>query len=142
MLLALLALIQLFPIDRSNPPVETDVDAPPAVQVVLKRACYDCHSNQTVWPWYSRVAPVSWMLRHDVTEGRREVNFSTWNRYDAVRRPKLMRKIWKEVAEKDMPPWDYVVVHPPAKLSAADREVLRGWTAAAAPQTTASSAPR
>ncbi len=142
MLLAILAAIQLFPIDRNNPPVEKDVDAPPAVHVVLKRACYDCHSNETAWPWYSRVAPVSWMLRSDVSEGRREVNFSTWDRYDATRRSKLMRKIWKQVAEKDMPPWDYVVVHPPAKLSAQDREILRGWTAGAAPPAAASSAAR
>lgn len=134
-LLAVLVAIQLFPVDRSNPPVEADIAAPPQVHAVLKRACYDCHSNETVWPWYSRVAPVSWLLQHDVREGRREANFSTWNRYDPARRTKLIGKIWKEVARKDMPPWAYAAVHPPAKLTETDRGILRAWTAAVAPGT-------
>lgn len=137
-----LAAIQLFPIDRTNPAVEREIPAPPEVHTVLRRACYDCHSNETVWPWYARVAPVSWMLQHDVGEGRRKANFSTWNRYDAVRQKKLIREIWKEVARKDMPPWAYVAVHPPAKLSERDREVLRVWTAASAGPEPASRPPR
>jgi hypothetical protein len=140
-LLAVLVLIQLVPGQRVNPPVEADVAASAPVRAVLRRACYDCHSNETVWPWYSRVAPVSWMLERDVREGRREVNFSTWNRYDAARRVKLARKIWKEVAEGDMPPWVYAVVHGPAKLTEQDRVILRAWTTASGgePRTASSS---
>ena len=65
---ALLA-VQAFRIDRTNPPVEQDVAAPAGVEALLRRACYNCHSHETVWPWYSHVAPVSWLLAHDVSDG-------------------------------------------------------------------------
>ena len=61
--------IQFVPVNRTNPPVEGDLRAPTEVLSVLRRACYDCHSNETVWPWYSRVAPLSWVIAHDVTRG-------------------------------------------------------------------------
>lgn len=67
-----LAVAQAYQIDRSNPPVEADVIAPPQVKNVMERSCYGCHSNETVWPWYSAVAPVSWLLAYDVHEGRAE----------------------------------------------------------------------
>src|ERR1044072_7099855 len=79
---------QFARIDRTNPPVETDVPAPANVKNALRTACYDWHSNETVWPWYSHVAPVSWLLAYDVVEGREELNFSTWQRYDAKRQQK------------------------------------------------------
>jgi hypothetical protein len=75
-LLALGILIQLIPIRRDNPPATGSVAAPPEVMSILRRSCYDCHSNETIWPWYSRVAPVSWLVARDVHEGRRHVNFS------------------------------------------------------------------
>ncbi len=78
LIIALVA-IQLVPVDRTNPPVETEVPATVEVRSILRRACYDCHSNETVWPWYSRIAPISWLVARDVREGREKVNLSTWN---------------------------------------------------------------
>src|ERR1043166_4935560 len=71
----LLVAAQAFRIDRTNPPVEQDVAAPAGVEALLRRACYNCHSHETVWPWYSHVAPVSWLLAPDVSEGGRGDNF-------------------------------------------------------------------
>ena len=124
---ALIAL-QFIPIDRTNPPARGQPPASPEVQAILRRACYDCHSNETNWPWYSRVAPASLLMSRDVKEGRREVNFSTWENYDARRRARKLNEIAKEVREGDMPPWYYTPIHPDAKLSAADRELIINWT--------------
>ncbi len=126
-LLAMLVIVQLVPIDRTNPPVGAEVPAPPAVRAVLRRACYDCHSNETVWPWYSRVAPVSWLIASDVHEGRGKMNFSAWNQLPATRQEKLLRKCWGEIAEGEMPPWYYLLVHANAQLSAEDRSTLQAW---------------
>ena len=120
--------IQFVPVNRANPPVESDVPATPEARSVLRRACYDCHSNETVWPWYSRIAPVSWIIAYDVREGRAELNFSTWNRLSPEKQAKEMRESWKEVAEGEMPTSIYVVLHPEAKLSPADKSVLQTWS--------------
>jgi hypothetical protein len=125
--------IQLVPVERTNPPVETEVPAPPEVRAVLRRACYDCHSHETRWPWYSRVAPASWLIGHDVREGREELNFSTWNRLASKKQVKAMQESWEEVEEGEMPPWFYLPPHPEARLSPEDREVLRAWARSAAP---------
>jgi len=120
--------IQLVPVSRTNPPVEGDFRGSTEVVSVLRRACYDCHSNQTVWPWYSRVAPVSWVIAHDVNEGRAELNFSTWDQLSTEKQAKAMKESWKEVAEGEMPTWYYVVLHPEARLSANDQSVLQAWS--------------
>ena len=120
--------IQLVPVSRTNPPVEGDFRGSAEVVSVLRRACYDCHSNQTVWPWYSRVAPVSWVIAHDVNEGRAELNFSTWDQLSTEKQAKAMKESWKEVAEGEMPTWYYVVLHPEARLSANDQSVLQAWS--------------
>jgi uncharacterized protein YxeA len=119
--------IQLVPVDRSNPPVEAEVPASPEARAVLRRACYDCHSHETVWPWYSRVAPVSWLVARDVHEGREELNFSTWNRYVTKQQIEKLSESWEEVAEGEMPPSFYLPVHRDAVLSAEDRAILREW---------------
>jgi hypothetical protein len=126
-LVVVLVLIQLVPGDRSNPPVTADIPTPPDVKGILKRACYDCHSNQTVWPWYSRLAPLSWLLARDVQEGREELNFSTWDRYRPSEQGKKLKKSWEEVQEGEMPPWYYVALHRDATLTDADRQVLHTW---------------
>jgi heme-binding protein len=126
-ILLILIAIQFVPIDRVNPPVEVEVPAPANVRAILRRACYDCHSNETVWPWYSQVAPFSWLLAHNVREGREELNFSTWNRIPTQQQVKKLRESWKEVADEDMPPWDYLRIHRDATLSAEDRTALRNW---------------
>lgn len=124
--------IQLIPVDRRNPPVETEVTVAPELRAVLRRACYDCHSNETVWPWYSRIAPISWLIAHDVHEGRDEMNLSAWNRLSAKQQAHARREVWEEVAEGKMPPWLYVLGHPAARVSAKDKDLLREWSAAGA----------
>jgi len=130
-LIGVFAVIQLVPVDRSNPPVESEAPATPGVRSILRRACYDCHSNEAVWPWYSRIAPVSWLVARDVHEGRRELNFSTWNRYTTKQQLTKLKQSWDEVAEGEMPPFLYRPVHPGARLSDDDRAALRDWSAAA-----------
>ena len=125
--------IQFVPVDRSNPPVTAEVPAPPETRAVLRRACYDCHSHETVWPWYSRVAPVSWLVARDVRKGRAELNFSTWDQYTTKQQVKRLKESWEEVAEGEMPPWFYLPAHRDAVLSAEDRVVLRQWALAAPP---------
>src|SRR5688572_19601769 len=93
-ILLLLVAIQFVPVDRVNPPVEAEVPALANVRAILRRACYDCHSNETVWPWYSQVAPVSWLVVRDVREGREELNFSTWNRITTQKQVKKLKKSW------------------------------------------------
>lgn len=122
-----LVLIQAIPVDRSNPPVETEVPASPEVREVLRRACYDCHSNETVWPWYSRVAPVSWLVARDVHEGREHMNFSTWNRLSGEDRMEKIHESQEAVSEGEMPLWFYVPLHPEARLTDGDHALLRGW---------------
>jgi Haem-binding domain len=69
-LIAALVAIQFVPVTTANPPVESDIPTSPEVKTVLRRACYDCHSHETVWPWYSQIAPISWIIARDVHEGR------------------------------------------------------------------------
>jgi len=78
-------MVLILAVDRSNPPVEADLEAPAAVTAVLRTACYDCHSNETHWPWYSYVAPVSWLVARDVEEARSEFSFSRWDQLDTLR---------------------------------------------------------
>jgi hypothetical protein len=124
----LFLLIQLVPVDKTNPPIETEIPAPEEVRSILKRSCYDCHSNETSWPWYSRVAPISWLVVYDVKEGRDELNFSTWNKYSTSKQNKKLKEIWDEIDEGEMPLWVYLPAHPKAKLSANDKAILQKWT--------------
>jgi hypothetical protein len=119
--------IQLVPVERSNPRVESEISAPLPVRAILERACYDCHSHETAWPWYARVAPVSWLLAHDVREGRKHLNLSAWGRYSPKKQAKKLEEIPEEVDEGHMPPWYYLPLHPDARLDAEDRETLRRW---------------
>ena len=126
----LLAVIQVVPIGRANPPVTADVPTPPDVKSVLRRACYDCHSNETEWPWYAHAAPISWWLARHVRKGRAGLNFSTWDHYTTRQQQRKLEETWKEVDRGHMPPQSYLLVHRDARLSAHDRELLRQWLAA------------
>jgi Haem-binding domain len=126
-IIVVLLAIQLIPADTTNPPVDSDIPTSPEVKAILQRACYDCHSNESQWPWYSRIAPISWLLAWDVREGRAELNFPTWNQYSTQQQVKKLQESWKEIAESDMPPWLYLLVHLDARLSTADRSLLRQW---------------
>jgi hypothetical protein len=118
---------QLIPVERSNPPVEQEIDAPQDVKAILKQSCYDCHSHETVWPWYSRVAPASWLVAYDVHEARKHLDFSAWNRYDAKKRAKKLDGIHEEVEEGDMPLWYYLLMHSDARLSPEQKSRLLQW---------------
>lgn len=120
--------IQFIPISRTNPPVQVDFRGSTEVVSVLRRACYDCHSNETTWPWYSHVAPLSWVIAHDVNEGRAALNFSAWNQLSADKQAEAIKESWEVVAEGKMPTWYYVALHPEARLSANDKSVLRTWS--------------
>ena len=119
--------IQVFPVTRDNPPVTAPIEAPAAVTATLRRACFDCHSNETVWPWYSRVAPASWLVAHDVHEGRAHVNFSTWGSLSPADQQKRRMDIAEEVDKGAMPPGIYTPLHPQARLSLQDITMIAGW---------------
>jgi Haem-binding domain len=128
LLIVAFIVIQLFPAERTNPPVTGEIEAPAEVKEIFMRSCYDCHSNETEWPWYAYIAPASWLLSSDVGKGREELNFSEWSSYNDMRKQKSVKEIWKEVGEGEMPEWDYVVIHPEAKLSPSDKETIRRWS--------------
>ncbi|MGZ4333021.1 MAG: heme-binding domain-containing protein [Gaiellaceae bacterium] len=126
--IALFALAQVVPYGRnhSNPPVLAEPSWDSArTRQLAKDACFDCHSNLTTWPWYSNVAPISWLTYRDVVDGRAALNFSEWNKPqdgagDAV----------ETVGNGSMPPWFYKPLHPRSNLSRAERdELMRGLAA-------------
>jgi mono/diheme cytochrome c family protein len=116
------ALLQLVPYghDHSNPAVvaEPQWDSPQTRELAA-RACFDCHSNETKWPWYSNVAPVSWLIQHDVQDGRRRLNFSEWNRTQ-----RAAHEVGEVIGEGEMPPWFYLPLHPSANLTPAEKQAL------------------
>lgn len=119
--------LQFVPVARTNPPEKDQPAAPAEVQVILRRACYDCHSNETQWPWYARLAPASFLIGHDVKDGRKELNFSLWDHYEPRRKGRKLKEIAEQVEKNKMPQWYYVALHQAAKLSAADRELVIKW---------------
>jgi len=122
--------IQLVPVERTNPPVTADLDAPREVKAVLKASCYDCHSHETRWPWYSRVAPVSWLVASDVHEARKKLDFSRWGEYEPRKQARLREGLWEEVKAGEMPPATYLLAHRDARLPDAARATLQAWAAA------------
>ena len=137
-LLVLLVVAQLVRLKHENPkedPTRTlEARAPvsPEVKAILDRSCADCHSDRTHWPWYTQVAPSSWLVISDVNEGRRELNLSDWAQYDPKREAHKLAAICHEVSRGDMPPFQYLLIHRNAKLSAADIDTLCAWTQATA----------
>lgn len=119
--------IQFVPVSRTNPPVVHEVAAPAEVAALLRGACYDCHSRLTTWPWYSRVAPVSWFVADHVKEGRRKLDFTDWPLTDLQAQDDMLREVAKEVGEGEMPLAGYGWMHPAARLSAAQRATLVAW---------------
>jgi len=119
--------IQFIPVDRSNPPVKSDIPAPLNVKQILIRSCYDCHSNQTQWPLYSYIAPISVYIARDVEEGRDELNFSEWEKYDLRKKFKKLDEVVEEIEEGKMPPRQYIWLHPDAKITPEDLDAIRFW---------------
>ena len=126
-LVAALVAIQFVPVQRTNPRVESDVQTSPELKAIFRRACYDCHSNETVWPWYSHIAPISLLVANDVKEGRRELNFSGWDQYNEQRKARKLKEIVEQIEENKMPQWYYILMHPDAKLSQSDKEIILKW---------------
>lgn len=133
---ALLLVIQVFRPDRTNPRTAAELSligssaAPPEVHQILSSACLNCHSNQTVWPWYSHVAPFSWLIADDVKRGRLDLNFSEWNRYEAGEKSHLLEEMAEILREGDMPPWSYRLAHSEARLSESEVATLTRWAEA------------
>ena len=134
-LLALLFIgVQFARPERVNPAfeqaraIEAHVHLNREVEAILQRSCKDCHSNQTVWPWYSNVAPVSWSVVDHVNHGRKHLNFSDWARYDATEADYLLSDICKTAKHGTMPLASYTLVHRDAKLSAGDVAALCDWS--------------
>lgn len=129
-ILVLLACIQLYQPERTNPPVnpeatfEAVAKPAPEVAAIVNRACRDCHTNRTEWPLYSRISPVSWLVAQDVREGRSHLNFSEWSYLSSEMSAEKLRRICSEVREVDMPLWQYRLMHPKARLSREDIEIL------------------
>lgn len=122
--------IQLVPVKGVgvNPPDRFPLGAPPEVEAIMRRACLDCHSNETRWPLYSRLAPSSWLMIRDVTKGRKHLNFSEWGDSDEDERKLDRENCWDQIESGEMPPWFYVYpLHLGAKLSEADKATLKAW---------------
>ena len=126
-----LVAIQFIPVERSNPPVTGLVDAPEDVMSTLRRSCWNCHSNETEWPWYAYVAPVSWRVSQHVWMAREHVNFTEWDSYDAEELDEAFEEIAEEIEKGGMPLSDYLLLHREAKLTTADRERLVAWAESA-----------
>lgn len=94
---------------------------------LLKAACYDCHSNSTNYPWYSHVAPISWLVAKDTREGRKEVNFSNWSDYDMMDQLKILDDVYSEVEEEHMPLPIYITMHSEADLTPEQRQKIMAW---------------
>ncbi len=107
------------------------LQAPKEVEAILKRSCYDCHSNHTNFPWYSSVAPVSFFTKMHVKEGREHMNFSTWNSYSDKKKAKFLDKIPQAIKSK-MPLPSYLLIHKDAKLTDADKKAISDWASEAA----------
>ncbi len=136
---------QIVPVARTNPVVESSrsiyqsMAVPSDVSTILERSCRDCHSNQTTWPWYSRLAPVSWLIARDVREGRRELNLSEWGGYIPRRKDRKLKEMCDQVRTREMPMKAYTILHPTAKLTDSERQTLCDWSEAARAKLTSTS---
>lgn len=132
--IALLALVtaslivaQTVPVGLVNPPSKGELTAPANVEAILNRACADCHSNHARWPWYAKIAPLSWVVAYDVDLGRKEINFSEWDTYYPATRKRKLQWLERSIREGNMPPSTYRLMHPDARLNEADRAQLESW---------------
>jgi len=129
----IIILMQVYPV--SQPEVFSDnpndllknVEVPENISSMLKSACYDCHSNESVYPWYTNIAPVKWLIYRDINVGREALNFSNWTLLSKVEMAGALDEINDEVSEGDMPMKIYPITHPDAKLSDEDRQAIVDW---------------
>lgn len=132
--LGLIIVIQVYPVTvpevmKDNPgDIMKSTEIPANVSTMLKAACYDCHSNESKFPWYSHVAPVKWLVYNDIIKGREKLNFSEWASMDKADQADALDGISTEVSSGDMPMKIYPIMHHDAKLSDADRQAIEDWT--------------
>lgn len=132
-IIIVLVLIQLIPIDFTNKPVRKEenfveiMNTPEKIQELLKTSCYDCHSNETVYPKIAKIAPISWAIKNNVNKARRHLNFSEWGTYNQDLKRGMLRNASGMIMEKRMPISGYVVQHPEAQLSEAERKLLANY---------------
>jgi mono/diheme cytochrome c family protein len=121
-LVGVLILIQFFPYgrDHTNPPITAEPawDSP-ETRALTAAACFDCHSNETEWPWYTNIAPFSWLTQRDVDEGRETLNFSEWDQPQHE-----VDEVGEVIREGEMPPWYYTILHSGARLSEEEQQRL------------------
>lgn len=131
-------MIQFFQIDKTNPPInsaetlESSTQVPENIQSIFKRSCDDCHSHKTVYPFYSYIAPIAWGVGEHIKDGRRHLNFSVWNTYDAHKKRNKFNEICEQIELNEMPMNQYLLIHWDAKLSDADKKAVCDWTKAEA----------
>ena len=123
----ILIAIQFIPVNKTNPPVTAELNAPAEIMSVFKKSCYDCHSNETEWPWYSFVAPVSWIVSGDVKDGRLHLNFSKWGNFSRKDIVKMKEEIWEEIERGKMPLGKYIFMHPEAELDQKEKDLIKEW---------------
>ncbi len=129
-LVAFLIIAQFFPIDKTNPTSDASMDyltmTKPSAEIaeMIKVSCYDCHSNQTEYPWYTNVAPVSWWIKDHIDHGRKHLNFSEWGTYSDKKIKHKLEECVEFVEETKMPLMSYWVAHSEAKLSEEQRASL------------------
>jgi len=125
--------IQLIPVDRTNKPVDkknnfVDIyNSPPEIRAILKNACYDCHSNETNYPRYAYVAPISWAVKDHINEGREHLNFSVWGAYNKELKENVLQKSTEAVQNYEMPMPSYIDYHPKANLTRQQRQELADY---------------
>ena len=127
--ITILIAIQLVPIDKNNPPIDQSINlkAPKEVESILKKACYDCHSNETKWPFYANIAPLSFSISSHVKDGREALNFSEWKNIDPKIKIKRIQRAIKTTQNGMMPLPTYLWLHKEAKLTKEEKRVLTTW---------------
>ncbi len=131
--IALLVIIQFIRIDKTNPAVVIENDfivqtnPPEHIQTILKTSCYDCHSNESTYPWYTNVAPISWWVKQHINEAREELNFSEWGTFNAKRQKHKLEECFEMIEENEMPLPSYLIVHSEAKLTTEQKNELVAW---------------
>ena len=119
--------IQFVEAERTNPAVTAEIQAPNEIKSILCNSCYDCHSNLTEWPLYSRIAPVSWFIINDVDSGREHLNFSDWGKYTDALKEKKLKEIWEQINEDRMPPKAYRFLHPGSEIELNEKNTIKKW---------------
>jgi uncharacterized membrane protein len=107
--------------------ITRQLQIPANVESILKRSCYDCHSNHTTWPWYSSIAPASWLLADDVETGRKKMNFSEWTSLSDAKKEARLNEICEEIRADEMPLPAYLLLHGDAKLTPEEKDILCSW---------------